>query len=585
MISKTLENAQKRVEGYNYDTRKNVVQYDNVINRHRKVVYTMRRKILDGGNIKPEVETLLKDEVAALTELPSKNNPKFVEEFQAIIPLDTEELQAIGKEKKDKLRREQAEKAAVKLYAAKEKEIGEDLMRSVERDVYLQVLDTLWMQHLENMQHLREGIHWRSVGQRDPLVEYRSESQKLFDSLQATLREEVLRAMLHVRRSDAVTREAVQEEHDTELTKLAENSVEHGVNEITGGESNRDKDFDTKAKKGSTTAVVNQQRNAARKKESGASKSQKGPIGNTMKHTATEVQLKNGARGLLIDVPGATVMSFQFQFRAGSRYVKHKDIYETAHLMEHMAFGANAAYSSQHAYEADFTKNGAYHNAYTSDLSMVYVADCADFEWDRILDLQRLAICQPKYTNAELDAEKGNVRSELTGYLNNHGRLLWPKVQQLLGEDILNYRQRLLTIPNVKLKDIREHHTRTHTSDNLRFVIAGKLQGRKAKIIENLEAWELPRGERFAVPHDELHSANPYLIHRKEASNLTFAMSMIVPRELSDEEADAMDCLNHILTGTMHSRILAQPAKAWPTDCLATQAPGFMTAAGILAAK
>lgn len=275
MISKTLENAQKRVEGYNYDTRKNVVQYDNVINRHRKVVYTMRRKILDGGNIKPEVETLLKDEVAALTELPSKNNPKFVEEFQAIIPLDTEELQAIGKEKKDKLRREQAEKAAVKLYAAKEKEIGEDLMRSVERDVYLQVLDTLWMQHLENMQHLREGIHWRSVGQRDPLVEYRSESQKLFDSLQATLREEVLRAMLHVRRSDAVTREAVQEEHDTELTKLAENSVEHGVNEITGGESNRDKDFDTKAKKGSTTAVVNQQRNAARKKKKAARQNRK----------------------------------------------------------------------------------------------------------------------------------------------------------------------------------------------------------------------------------------------------------------------------------------------------------------------
>lgn len=177
--------------------------------------------------------------------------------------------------RKDKLRREQAEKAAVKLYAAKEKEIGEDLMRSVERDVYLQVLDTLWMQHLENMQHLREGIHWRSVGQRDPLVEYRSESQKLFDSLQATLREEVLRAMLHVRRSDAVTREAVQEEHDTELTKLAENSVEHGVNEITGGESNRDKDFDTKAKKGSTTAV-NQQRNAARKKKAARQNRKKG---------------------------------------------------------------------------------------------------------------------------------------------------------------------------------------------------------------------------------------------------------------------------------------------------------------------
>lgn len=280
-----------------------------------------------------------------------------------------------------------------------------------------------------------------------------------------------------------------------------------------------------------------------------------------MKHTATEIRLKNGARGLLIDVPDATVMSFQFHFRAGNRYVKSKEIYETAHLMEHMAFGANAQYSSEHAYEADFTKNGAYHNAFTTDLSMVYVADCADFEWDRILELQRVAICQPRFSNTELEAEKGNVRSELTGYLNNHGRLLWPKVQQLLGEDVLNYRQRLLTIGGVKLKDIREHHTRTHTTDNLRFVIAGKLQGRKAKILESLEAWELPKGERFEVPRDEFKKANPYLIHRKESSNLTFALSMTIPRELTDEESDAMDCLNHILTGTMHSRIFGAARK------------------------
>lgn len=280
-----------------------------------------------------------------------------------------------------------------------------------------------------------------------------------------------------------------------------------------------------------------------------------------MKHTATEVQLKNGAKGLLIDVPGATVMSFQFQFRAGNRYVLNKDTYETAHIMEHMAFGANAQFTSEHAYEAEFTKNGAYHNAYTSDLSMVYVADCADFEWDRILELQRVAICQPKFTNAELEAEKGNVRSELTGYLNNHNRLLWPKVQQLLGENVLNYRQRLLTIPTVKLKDIREHHTRTHTSDNMRFVIAGKLHGRKTKILESLEAWELPRGERFDVPKDELKKANPYLIHRKEASNMTFALSLTVPRELSDEEAEAMGCLDQILTGTLHSRIYGAARK------------------------
>ena len=266
-VSKTLEAAQKRVEGYNFDTRKNVVQYDNVINRHRKVVYTMRRKILEGDNIAPEIQRLINEKVADLTIVPSKNNPKFVDEFEAVIPAEVKDIEAVGAEKKDRTRREMALKLAQKLYKAKEAELGEELIRGVEREVCLQVLDTLWMQHLENMQHLREGIHWRSVGQRDPLVEYRSESQKLFDSLQATLRDEVLRAIYHVHKTDAITREAVDDEHDTELTKLAENAVERGVNEITGGEENRDHDFDKSTRKNKSSASTNQKRNAARKKK------------------------------------------------------------------------------------------------------------------------------------------------------------------------------------------------------------------------------------------------------------------------------------------------------------------------------
>lgn len=280
-----------------------------------------------------------------------------------------------------------------------------------------------------------------------------------------------------------------------------------------------------------------------------------------MKHVTTEIRLKNGARGLFIDVPGATVMSFQFQFRAGNRYVAERDVYETAHIMEHMAFGANAEFKSEHDYEAEFTKNGAYHNAWTSDLSMCYVADCADFEWERILRLQELAITKPRFRDEDLESEKGNVRSELTGYLNNHNRVLWPKIQQLLGEDVFTYWQRLQTINNVTLKDIRNHHQTTHTTDNLRFVIAGKLDGRKAQIRRMLEAWELPRGERFEVPRDELSSGNPTLIRRKEASNLTFGWSMSLPRELSDQEAEAMACLDQILTGTLHSRIFGAARK------------------------
>ncbi|OYX44183.1 hypothetical protein B7Y94_00025 [Candidatus Saccharibacteria bacterium 32-49-12] len=280
-----------------------------------------------------------------------------------------------------------------------------------------------------------------------------------------------------------------------------------------------------------------------------------------MKHTVEEIRLKNGARGLLIDVPDATVMSFQFHFRAGNRYVRDKEIYETAHIMEHMAFGANDSFRSEHAYEQEFTKNGAYHNAYTSDYAMVYEAACADFEWDRILDLQRIAITTPRFNNAELEAEKGNVRSELTGYLNNHNRVMWPRIQQALGEDILTFNQRLKTISGITLRDIKEHHRRTHTLQNLRFVVAGKLKGRKKRVREMLESWQLESGERFAIPHNELNRANPVLIRRKEASNLNFGWSLSVPRELSDAEADAMDSLNHILTGTMSSRIFGAARK------------------------
>ena len=274
-----------------------------------------------------------------------------------------------------------------------------------------------------------------------------------------------------------------------------------------------------------------------------------------MNHTTEEIRLKNGARGLLIDVSDATTMNMRFQFRAGNRYAKSKRIEQVAHIMEHMAFGANARFKTESEFEFEFTKNGAYRNAYTDDISMVYEADCADFEWDRILDLQKLAICQPKFNEDELEAEKGNVRSEITDYLNNHNCILWPRVQQLLGEDILTFRQSLPTISNVSLANVREHHHRTHTTNNMRFVIAGKLQGRKAEIKRQLEDFQLAEGERFEVPHDNLVKAGPSVIRRKDATNLTFGLFMEISRALNDEELDAMHYLNHILTGTMHSRI------------------------------
>lgn len=272
-VSKTLEAAQKRVEGYNFDNRKNVVQYDNVINRHRRVVYTMRRKILEGDNIQPEIDRLMKEKVRELTVVPLKNNPKLVEDFTFIFPVDEDKLKEIVKEKNDKIRFNKALELAKEAYAKKEEEIGPEELRGVEREVYMAVLDTLWMQHLENMQHLREGITWRSVGQRDPLVEYRSESQKLFNSLQMNLRSEVLNTIFRVHKHDAVVHQSQDDEYETELTRMAESAVEKGVNEVTAGERNRDDDFSIK--KGRTTSEANRAKNSARKKKKAARQNRK----------------------------------------------------------------------------------------------------------------------------------------------------------------------------------------------------------------------------------------------------------------------------------------------------------------------
>ena len=210
-----------------------------------------------------------------------------------------------------------------------------------------------------------------------------------------------------------------------------------------------------------------------------------------MKHAVEEVVLKNGARGLLVDVPGASVMSTRVQFRAGMVYAKNKYVYEIPHVVEHLAFGANAEFKDEQAFEAEFTKNGAYHNAWTSDISVCYETECADFEWERIMELQRVSIVEPKFNEVELKSEKANIRSELTGYMNDYYRLLWPRVQQAVGEVILALPERLETIRNIDLKDIREHYRRTHTARNMLFIIAGNLKGRKRRIIEMLDGWGL----------------------------------------------------------------------------------------------
>jgi preprotein translocase subunit SecA len=270
-FSKAIESAQKRVEGFHFDSRKNVVQYDNVINRHRRVVYAMRRKILEGEDIRAEIQRLLKEAVKDLTQFSARVNKKFVQDFVRVFEVDKELVVQLGQMRKDEDRYKLALAAVEEKYTDKELEFGEETIRAIEREQYLNVMDILWMRHLEDMQHLREGIHWRSVGQRDPLVEYRSESQKLFDALQKNLREVVLHRILSVRRQDVAE---ADDKYDTELTKMAEGAVEKGVNEVSVGNKNTDKEFDEgkaevpEKKKGPVKNVrdgENRQKNMAKK--------------------------------------------------------------------------------------------------------------------------------------------------------------------------------------------------------------------------------------------------------------------------------------------------------------------------------
>jgi len=263
-VTKTLEAAQKRIEGFNFDSRKNVVQYDNVINRHRRVVYLMRRKILEGENIYDEIKRLMKDATEDLTAESSRINKKFQQNFLQVFSLDPELVETIGLMRKDTERAKLAFTAVQESYLSQEAEFGSEVMRRIEREVYLKVLDALWMQHLENMQHLREGIHWRSIGQRDPLVEYRTESQKLFEGLQKNLREEVLKILLNITPQEAYATDVIDgEEYDTKLTQMAESATNKGVNDIDSGVKNLDNEFKSSAKNNKPS--LNQERNIARK--------------------------------------------------------------------------------------------------------------------------------------------------------------------------------------------------------------------------------------------------------------------------------------------------------------------------------
>lgn len=239
LISKSLENAQKKVEGFHFDQRKHVVKYDDVMNRHRKAVYAMRKEILKSENITKRIDIFVEQEAEALAKSPLLTTDQFEPMLREVFPFDEKTLDRLFDTPSDKFGQTLLS-VAKEMYAAREASFTTEIMRKVERDVYLQILDNLWMQHLESMDHLREGIHWMAVGQRDPLVEYRRQSQILFDQMQDTLRHDIVRALFH---AQPVKAEALDTPAETALTRAARGSVGN-VDQIQEGDQEfREADF------------------------------------------------------------------------------------------------------------------------------------------------------------------------------------------------------------------------------------------------------------------------------------------------------------------------------------------------------
>jgi predicted Zn-dependent peptidase len=277
-----------------------------------------------------------------------------------------------------------------------------------------------------------------------------------------------------------------------------------------------------------------------------------------MKHTVSEVVLKNGARGLLVHIPDASVMTFDLNFRAGEYLVEPKK-WEVAHLMEHVLLGANEMIPKARDFQAELEKNGAYSNATTGVYDITYEAECADFEWDRVLGLLLVAITKPLFLEEEFKAEFGNVQEEMVARANNHFRRLSLEMRRALGLIVRTDTERIELMENVTVEDVREHYQTTHHTQNLRFVIAGNLNRKRRATIETIfENIELPqKGKRFALPKELPKTLKkPVYVHNDAVENLYFYIDTFMDHRMTDPETDALNLVNTILTETLYSKIL-----------------------------
>src|SRR3990167_8749369 len=215
MVSKAIENAQVKVETHNFDIRKHIVEYDDVANKQREIIYGARREILKGvsdrekarelredllSKIKKEIENLI------LMHFPEgglkADYEKIIKEFVMIVPFDETSQKKLfddaSKIKNSQKLTEFLNNLAKKVYEEREKSLGEKVARDIEKFTSLSVVDTLWIQHLDTLEDLREGIGLRAAGQRDPLVEYKGEAFSLFEKLMASIDYEIVHRIYKV---------------------------------------------------------------------------------------------------------------------------------------------------------------------------------------------------------------------------------------------------------------------------------------------------------------------------------------------------------------------------------------------------
>ena len=277
-----------------------------------------------------------------------------------------------------------------------------------------------------------------------------------------------------------------------------------------------------------------------------------------MRHTVEEISLKNGSKGLFINIPDASVMTVDINFRAGEYLVDPKK-WEVPHLMEHVLLGANEIIPRARDFQAELEKNGAYSNASTGVYDITYEAECADFEWDRILELMLIAITKPLFLPEEFDAEFGNVREEMAARSNNHFRRLSLEMRKALGLLVKTDTERLELMGNVKVDDVREHYKKTHTANNMRFTIAGNLTAVRMQAIKTLfENVALPaKGTRYELPEEFPNSLErPVYVPNDSVENMYFYIDTFMNRRMTEKESDALSLVNTMLTETLYSKIL-----------------------------